>query len=452
MMFGLAAIPLFGLVALAVNFGFATQAKSQVTLAADTASMQATVTAANAYRGGATLANAILAGQNAGQAWFSVQAGTVLDSTVSSLPTVAVTYNSGTFTATVTYNVVMKTFFAPMFGTGGVAESGMSQAVITLATFVDITFLLDNSSSMTIASTAAGITALEGATPVYKGQYPPALVGTPPGPPSGAFPPLQPCAFACHWTSKPGTAADGLAQFTDDFYGVARQANIQLRSDVLQSATATAIGTMQSLELIANQNQFGIGIYTFGSALSQIYPPAGSGLTSSLDLADALPAVQAMTTPVTNDAANTNFGGPGGAMAQLTALLPAGGDGSTAAASKQALIIVTDGMEDWNDRSVPGNKGPFNNADCAAAKAKGITVYVLYTTYSDDPSVLLYDNIALKPYLDSTSLATDGMVPQLTACASAPTDFIQATDANGIASAFNILLQTALSAPGRYAL
>jgi len=173
-----------------------------------------------------------------------------------------------------------------------------------------------------------------------------------------------------------------------------------------------------------------------------------------------------MQTPVTDDAANTNFSGPTGAMAQITSLLPRGGDGATAANPRQALLIVTDGMQDYNpipgdgNRTIVGNpstssyqEGPMNPdtvtpRDCDAAKAKGIIVYVIYTTYDADSTVLLYNNSELAPYLAGTS--DPGMVASLQACASTPNFFIQATDAAAITSAFNTLLQTALSSPGRF--
>jgi Flp pilus assembly protein TadG len=445
--FALAAIPLLGLVGLAVDFGFATQAKSQLSLAADAAAMQATVTAANAYNtGGADLAQAEDLGQTAGLSWFTVQSGSLIDSaSPPPAPSIAITYNAGVFTTTLTYQVSVSTYFGRMFGVSSIAESGTSQAVISLGTFIDVSFLLDNSSSMTIASTQAGINKLNALTNAYSGQYPPALVGSPPTPPSPYFPPLQPCAFACHWTSTTGTTKDGLFGRSDDFYGIAKKHHIQLRFDVLKNATATSIGTMQGREIVPNQ--FGIGVFTFNSALTQIYPTTVGQVTST-DLADALPAVEAMDTPVTNDAANTNFTGPDGAMAQLTALLPASGDGSTAAAAQQAMIIVTDGMEDWGSREIPAAEGPITPDNCAAAKAKGITVYVLYTTYDADSSVLLYTNSALAPYLAGTE--SPGMVASLQACASQPSDFIQATNAAAITAAFNTLLLTALASAGRF--
>lgn len=445
MMLGLAIIPLMGLVGLAVDFGFAEQAKAQLGLAADTASMQATVTAANAYRSGSSLTDAETLGEQTGQNWFAIQAGPVIDSTVQEPPTISVVYNNGTFTSTLTYGVSVKTYFSGMFGISSIPESGTSQAVITLATYVDVTFLLDNSSSMTIASTSTGISQLAALTAKYKGVYPPTLVGTPPAPPSGDFPPLQPCAFACHWTSKKGTTADNLVNFPDDFFGIARKAGIQLRFDVLQQAAATSIGTMEAKEIVPDQ--FGIGVFTFNSTLQQIYP-LSAGLTTSTDLPDALTAINGMATPVTNDAANTNFTGPNGAMAQLTSMIPVSGDGSTAANAQQALIIVTDGLEDWGSRSIPSQEGPITSDNCAAAKAKGIAVYVLYTTYNADTSVLLYSNIELLPYLNGTE--SPAMVQELTACATTPSDFVQATDAAGIETAFNALLQTALSSAGRF--
>jgi Flp pilus assembly protein TadG len=460
MLFALAALPLLGLVGLAIDFGFATQAKSQLALAADTAAMQATVTAANAFATGTTtLAQAESLGVTAGQNWFAIQAGNVIAGSNYASPTVTIAYNEGTFTTSLSYQVDVGTFFGRLFGVPTIAESGSSQAVVTNSSYVNVTFLLDNSSSMLIASTQSGITTLDALT---------AQLHTTPWP---ARAPVAgtPCAFACHWTTTANASDTLTGAYPEDLYGVARNANppVQLRFDVLVSATATAINSMNAVEQRTMiPNQFGVGVFTFNCVLSEIYPvgtanaacpataPTISPTTiSSTSLLQALPAVNAMVTPVVQDSADTNFSGPDGAMAQLTALLPTAGDGSSPSQARQALFIVTDGMQDWGTRVIPTNEGPMNPVtvtpqDCDAAKAKGITVYVIYTTYDEDSTVLLFGNSALKPYLDGT--ASPGMVASLQACASSPADFIEATDATSIQAAFTSLLQVALSSPVRF--
>ncbi len=94
------------------------------------------------------------------------------------------------------------------------------------------------------------------------------------------------------------------------------------------------------------------------------------------------------------------------------------------------------------------NPQTVSPSDCAAAKAKGITIYVIYTTYDADSSVLLYSNSELAPYLAGTS--SPGFVSSLEACASAPADFLQAANSGAIATAFDELLATALSSAGRF--
>ena len=418
-------IPVLGLTGLAIDFGFVSQAKSQLNLAADSAALTATMTAAQAFTAGQS--NYIAQGQAAGQQWFNAESGAVVNTTVKA-PTVSVTQSGNVFTSSVSYTASVPTFLARLFGVSTVNLGGSSSATMPTKAYSVVTFLLDNSSSMLIASTSAGISTMNAATPSYS-----SLSGIPPG--LGG---LQ-CSFACHWTSS---NSGHRKLVSADYYGVARSLGVQLRFDVLQQATQTAIQTMISDELIANQ--FSTSVYTFNNGLLQIYP-ASQSQTSSTDLTDALTAVERIQTPVTQDASNTDFPT---IMTDLGNITTAAGDGSSAATPKKALIIVTDGMADYSTRDIPTTEGPLNPSDCAAMKAKGYSVYVLYTPYSSDPSVLLFNNAALAPYLAGT--ASPGMVSSLQACASSAANFAQANDPASVVADMNQMLQSALGLGARF--
>ena len=112
-----------------------------------------------------------------------------------------------------------------------------------------------------------------------------------------------------------------------------------------------------------------------------------------------------------NNCPDTYFGN---AMAQLTAvdrLLPQ--TGSTA--PQRFLFVVGDGVYDRSSSSGARQIGAFNSADCAALKAMGVTILVLYTPYTPIPSNGFY--------MANVQPISGQIVPNLQACASSPSFF-----------------------------
>lgn len=435
LMFALTVIPVTGVIGIAVDLGYVTQAKTQLNAAADAAALAAAKVAADAFTAGQSTDIAKAAGQTAGMEWFKSQAGSVLGPGVP-IPLVTVTQNGAVFSSNVTYQGSIKPYFAPLFGVSTVALGGLSSATITTTAYVSVTFLLDNSSSMLIPATQAGVDRMNSLTPLSndsdesegsKGFKKPKSKNVPEG-----LGNLQ-CAFACHWDAS-GT----------DYYGLARNNSIELRFDVLQTAVASAIDQMISQRKI--DDQFGVAVYTFGNTLTQIYP-ADANQTISTNLTDGATAARNIQTPVVPDKANTDFPN---VMRSLVQVSTEAGNGSSTKSRKKALIIVTDGLVDYGSRTTPSSKGPINPADCTAMKNLGYNLYVLYTTYITTPSNLLlpFDNIDLLPYINGT--ASPAMAPSLQSCASAPTNFAQASDPAAINAAMSQMLQAALGNGGRY--
>ncbi len=341
-----------------------------------------------------------------------------------------------------TYQGSIKPYFAPLFGVSTVALGGLSSATITTTAYVSVTFLLDNSSSMLIPATQAGVDRMNSLTPLSKDSDDSNDSEGPIGPKGFKKPKsknvpstlgnLQ-CAFACHWDAS-GT----------DYYGLARNNDIQLRFDVLQTAVASAIEQMISQRKI--DDQFGVAVYTFGNTLTKIYP-ADVNQTMSTNLTDGATAARKIQTPVVPDQANTDFPN---VMKLLVQASTVAGNGSSSASRKKALIIVTDGVVDYGDRSAPISKGPINPAHCTAMKNLGYNLFVLYTTYITTPSNLLlpFDNIELLDYINGTK--SPAMVPSLQSCASAPTNFAEASNPDAIKAAMSQMLQSALGNGGRY--
>jgi len=154
-----------------------------------------------------------------------------------------------------------------------------------------------------------------------------------------------PCAFACH--SDSGGKGD-------DFYSLARNAGIELRTDVVQNAAANVI---QALSDKQQPNQFSVGVYAFNNTLSAVWPTSGE---ATADLTTTQSKTKAMTTPVTLSTSgpigNTDFTA---SMQSLIQNVTGAGDGTTPTTPLKNLFIVTDGINNPNtDPSI----GPMTSA------------------------------------------------------------------------------------------
>jgi hypothetical protein len=110
------------------------------------------------------------------------------------------------------------------------------------------------------------------------------------------------------------------------------------------------------------------------------------------------------------------------ALEWLTPNVPASGSGHSEAAPKRFVFLVTDGLQDRHPNWYPINfSGPFGANDrtgaldataCAALKAKGVTVGVLYTTH-----------VGIKGYEWYWQKPQPHVKPALQACASLSNEF-----------------------------
>jgi Flp pilus assembly protein TadG len=436
LVFAVSILPVALLIGIAIDLGFVTQSKAQLNAAADAAALAAATTAANAFTAG--LPNYIALGQTAGSQWFDSQGKTALN-TSTPIATVGVMQTGSVFLSTITYQATVPTYFGGIVGLATIPVGGVSSATISTNAYVSVTFMLDNSSSMLIAATQDGVTLMHQLTPVSASTpgLPPGLTQNSVPDRLGIYPggstPTGHCAFACHWDVN-----------NNDYYGLAVNNSIKLRFNVVIDAVATAIAQMKSLQLIANQ--FSVSIYTFGTPNPNVLTTIYQDRAESPDLDAGLMAAAAIRSPVGPDVANTDFPT---AMAQLAKVTPSAGDGSSTASPKRSLIIVTDGVADYGSRQIPSTEGPINPADCNAMKALGYSVYVLYTSYITNPQDwILVNNTALKAYVDGTASPT--MVSSLQSCASAPTNFAEASDPVAIDAAMTQLLKAALGNGGRF--
>ena len=464
-LFAGAALPMVGLLGLAIDYTFVSEARTAMKLAADTAAMSSVRVASNQFIADSTDSAWQTEGnQNANQ-WFAAQMNAVRDTTNINY-SADVERNGVSFTSTVSYTGTVPTYFSAVLGFNDFYVNGAATATILLNAYVNIALLLDNSSSMLIGSTTADINTMQTITPCSKaaatsaqgmsawtGPTPAACTTSTGGTSPASY---APCGFACHWSAT-----------APDYYWLARNnpmgmtpagtlpqppntPAITLRFDVVQSASADVINQMASSEVIADQ--FGLSVFEFNSSLTKVYPVPPSTQEAGYDLnSDAnsgLNAVQAITTPVVANNGDTDFPD---SMVTLATLLTPGGDGSTSASPRKNLFIVTDGIQDYGSRQVGNTEGPMNNAAAIAAcntiKSMGITIYVLYTPYTALPQNPYYVS-NINQYV-VTPPSPNKISTALQACASAATDFYEADVPSQISAGLTALLKAAVKSPAR---
>ena len=407
LIFGLSAVPLFGAVGLAVDYGGATAAKSRLDTALDAAALLATTYVSNATASG--VSNATGQAQTSALARFAAQTGTIPSLSVTST-TASVTATGGVFTAQMTYNASFTTAFGGLFGFPTIALKGSASSSLATNPYANISVLMDVSSSMTIAATTADIALMNTLTTAFK------PVGVLPGNVTLG----EGCAFACHWSST-----------GQDYYALAKAKGVTLRLDVLRGAVGNLITTMAGLN---SNNLFKLGLYTFNYAAAQVYAPSTNIMGATGSLANIAPDI--------NDcSANCPESYFASAMASMGTTIGQSGDGSTAATPRKYLFVITDGLVDQYTGSARVID-PIDPTNCTALKAKGVTVMVLYTPYLPLPTNAFY-NTYVAPVASQ-------IAPQLQACASSASLYFQASDATGINAALQQMLKVATTSPGHF--
>ena len=447
--FALTLLGMIGVVGIGIDLSKALAAKTTLDAAADAAALAAVTEAAASLASTTSgytnnTAAAIIAGQNAGSYMFTADAtkiGNALGATPT--PTITVNQSGQTLTATVSYSASSPNSFGGMFKTPTLGFSGTSTSSLTLPKYMNITVAIDTSQSMGLASTTA-----------YQNQLLSVTNGT--------------CAFGCHAVQS--------GQYGSTSYEAQAHAAspyIPLRVDVIKGATQTMI---QSAAALPNGTSLiSFGVYTFNTTLKQIDAPGTSGTSGYAQLENDVGNTNFNQSPGkidldsstdTNGYGDTNFGvttSPG-IMQTLTNDVPVSGTGATASSPQQFVFIMSDGVQDVygngpNDNTAHTYAGgstpsfcpassyttayiynhcttPFDPAQCAALKAKNVTVGVIYTTYLSMPGVWEWVDL-VEPF--SSQIAIN-----MQACAT-PGWYFQATQASDIQAAVNALFSKATS-------
>ena len=296
----------------------------------------------------------------------------------------------------VSYQAASQNAFGNLLGMQTISLSGSSQATSSVPPNIDFYLLLDNSPSMAIAATTAGINTMVAHTP-------------------------DQCAFGCHEADTS----------PNDYYGLARSLGVALRMDLVTQATQDLMTTAQQT-MNTNNNVYRMAIYTFNTAFNTI-----TSLTSSLSGAQsAASSIDVYEVPYQNwqNDAITNYDA---GMSGINSVMPNPGNGTTAPGDKpqEVMFFVTDGVE---DEMVNGSRQQslMDNGWCTTIKNRGIRIAVLYTEYLPLPTNNWYMT-HIDPFQPQIG-------PNLQNCAS-PGLYFKVTTNGDISAAMNHLFQEAVA-------
>jgi Flp pilus assembly protein TadG len=419
--FALSMIPCVFLVGMALDFTSAAQKRVQLNAAADAAALAAVTPLMMTQ----TTTNAQTAATNA----FNAVASSMTNVT-GVTPTIAVNSTNGglTRTVSVTYTANSTNAFPNVLklltGTSQTnwAISGSSTSTATTSPNINFYLLLDNSPSMNIAATSAGITTMVNNTSSQGG-----------------------CAFACH-ESNP--SADNLGNPNgEDNYTLAANLGVTTRIQNMAAATQ-ALTTTATTVATANNATYKMAVYTFNYAGTNTVQSLTSNLTKVSNAAANIDVLEVydnncLTSSCTagpgNNDTDTDFNS---AMSNMDGVMPNPGTGSSSSTPQEVLFLVTDGVDDkvsaTCSETLSGNRcqQPFDTTWCTTEKNRGIRIAVLYTEYLPLPTNSWYVTW-ISPW--QPTIATN-----LQSCASTGLYFMITTDGD-ISTAMQALFEQAVA-------
>lgn len=409
--FALALVPCIFLTGMGLDFSSAMQRRTALNAAADAAALAAVTPSMMS----ATSTTAQTAATNAFNAIASSVTGVS-----SATPTVTVTSSNGGLTRTVavSYTANSANSFPSILNKTSWPLSGSSTATSSVSPNINFYLLLDNSPSMNIAATTAGINTMVANTSAQGG-----------------------CAFACH-ESNP--SADNLGNPNgEDNYTLAQNLGVVTRIENMATATAALMSTAQTAEA-SNNATYKMAIYTFNYSGTSTVQTLTSNLTTAGTAAANIDVLEVydnncLTSTNCNNDTDTNFPT---AMSSMNTIMPNPGTGSSTSTPQEVLLIVSDGVEDDNTGScsqpLDGTRcqAPFDTTWCTTIKNRGIRIAVLYTTYLPLPTNSWY-NSWISPF--QSQIATN-----MQSCASTGLYFSITTDGD-ITAAMQTLFQQAVA-------
>jgi Flp pilus assembly protein TadG len=451
MIFALSIIPIIFFAGMGLDFAAATQKRVKLNSAADAAALSAVAPGMMNQSD----ASAIAAAQN----MFRAQVATVPQLNIDpSQPIVSVTHTGLARNVNVSYTANSVNAFPNVLGllNGGTAQqywpiSGSAQTSSTIPPNMNFYLLLDNSPSMALAATTAGITTMNNNTTAQGG-----------------------CAFGCHETNP--TASDVAGNPTVngkqiDNYTLAKNLGVTLRIQNVAAATSSLMTSAQQYQTTNSQYNvaYNMALFTFANAGIDPVFPAGcstSSCTPSNNLSAAGTAASAVDVilvcsnnylgPYQNGACQNNNSDQDTefdqAMSQINTLMPIPGTGMANSTPQEVLFIVTDGVEDkklsdsWQTICKETETGSrcqqeFDTQLCTTIKNRGIFIAILYTVYQPLPASgngsNSWYNSYVAPYLSKIG-------PNLQSCASPGLYFAVTTDQD-ITTAMTALFQASVA-------
>lgn len=410
MIFALCLPIVLGMVGGAIDFGRATQLRTELQDAADVASLGAVTATSDSYKFAAKMNGngKISAGETQALNIFNTNLPTSSDLKAVS-PEVDIRKTGNELTSTFTVSATYKPYILGLVGMSSLPLNVTSTSTAGMPPYIDFYLLLDNSPSMGVGATTADIDKMVANT-------------------------SDKCAFACHQMDKP----------TSDYYTKAKKLGVTMRIDVVRQATQKLMKTAENTETV--NDQYRMAIYHFGKAADAIDqktpgPFLISTLTNDLDAsATNAAAIDLMTIPYQNYNSDrqTNFKS---VLSGMNTIIPASGDGTSAASPQRVLFFVTDGANDGYDCAYSHSSTcrritPIDPAYCDALKARGIRIAVLYTTYLPLPTNSFYTTYLQK---HQANLGT-----QMQACAS-PGLYFEVSPSQGISDAMKALFTKVVS-------
>ncbi len=261
--------------------------------------------------------------------------------------------------------------------------------------------------------------------------------------------PLATCSLACHDDPAGGHAdLDGLIRALNSSFPDGDPRRISIRLDVVLAAAAAVIGDLSAKEQqLGLPNQFSVGVYEINSTYGQQdYPlPGGPFVEAGTDLNTAK-TITANLQP-TNNSTDIDDG-----LKSFASVATPSGSGGSAATPRKNIFLVTDGLQDTlRGGGVPA--GPrwktITPANCTTLKSMGFNIFVLYTPFYALPHyqflTVTGDGNPISQL--SEPLANSAITAALTACATTPQQFFQASSATAINAAMTQMLNLALNQP-----
>jgi len=420
--FALCIVPLVFLIGMALDYASAIARQQRLNAAADSAALAAV--SPSLMNQSTTQAKTVATNV------FSAQASAVTGVT-SATPTVTITQNGLARSATVSFTASSTNVFPSVLGQASWPLTGTSTAGSASAANIDFYMMLDNSPSMALAATTAGINTMLANTPQQDGG--------------------NGCAFACHQSNPNSTDTPGNPAGWDN-YQLAQSLNVVTRIQNMATATKALSTTATSLAAQTGVT-FRMGVYTFNTSNQGTTLTTVQSLTSNLSQAgtaaasvDVLEVYKQnwLTSSVYDLDTDTDFAS---ALSSMNSTMTTPGTGASGSSPKALLFIVTDGVESTQTSTctqpliVHGGitrcLQPFNISQCAAIKSRGIDIAILYTEYLPLPSDPFY-NAFVAQFQSSIG-------PNLQSCASTGLYFAVTTDGD-ITSAMATLFNTAVKA------